>query len=145
MSEVTTVIIRRCIPFIVTVMSPIQTAKKTNFRWVVCSMLFFATMINYMDRQVLSLTWKDFIAPEFAWDDEDYGRLTSLFSLVYAVSMFFVGWFMDKAGVKKGYAWAIFVWSLAACAAWYAGYGAVLLLLGRILPGWGRVAKRWWK
>ena len=53
---------------------------------MVCSMLFLATTINYMDRQVLSLTWKDFIAPEFAWSDEDYGRITSLFSLVYAIS-----------------------------------------------------------
>ena len=114
MTVVTTAILRRCSPLIVTVMSPIQTAKKTNFRWVVCSMLLFATMINYMDRQVLSLTWKDFIAPEFAWDDEDYGRLTSFFSLIYAVSMFFVGWFMDKAGVKKGYAWAVAVWSFGA-------------------------------
>lgn len=44
----------------------IEAAKtRTNFRWVICSLLFFATTINYLDRQVLSLTWKDFIAPEF--------------------------------------------------------------------------------
>lgn len=40
---------------------------KTNYRRVICAMLFFATMVNYMDRQALSLTWKDFIAPEFHW------------------------------------------------------------------------------
>ena len=39
--------------------------KMTNFRWIICGLLFFATTVNYLDRQVLSLTWKDFIAPEF--------------------------------------------------------------------------------
>ena len=52
------------------------TARKTNWRWVICSLLFFATTINYLDRQVLSLTWKDFIAPEFHWTDADYGHIT---------------------------------------------------------------------
>lgn len=95
-------------------MSPIQTAQKTNYRWIVCGMLFLATTINYMDRQVLSLTWKDFIAPEFAWNDEDYGRITSIFSLVYALSMLVVGRLTDVIGVKRGYSWAIGVWSLGA-------------------------------
>ena len=60
-------------------------ARKTNWRWVICSLLFFATTINYLDRQVLSLTWKDFIAPEFHWSDSDYGVITGLFSLFYAI------------------------------------------------------------
>ena len=48
-------------------MSTFQQAvgKMTNYRWTICAMLFFATTVNYLDRQVLSLTWKDFIAPEF--------------------------------------------------------------------------------
>ena len=46
-------------------MTPVQKTKMSNFRWVICALLFLATTINYMDRQVLSLTWKDFIAPEF--------------------------------------------------------------------------------
>ena len=50
-------------------MSSLKTNKMTNYRWVICAMLFFATTVNYMDRQVLSLTWKDFIAPEFHWTD----------------------------------------------------------------------------
>ena len=50
-------------------MSAVQTTKMSNFRWVICALLFLATTINYMDRQVLSLTWKDFIAPEFHWTD----------------------------------------------------------------------------
>ena len=58
-------------------MAPVQTTKMSNFRWVICALLFLATTVNYMDRQVLSLTWKDFIAPEFHWTDADYGT-TSL-------------------------------------------------------------------
>ena len=54
--------------------------KMTNFRWVICGMLFFATTVNYLDRQVLSLTWKDFIAPEFHWTDSNYGDITAIFS-----------------------------------------------------------------
>ena len=90
-------------------------ARKTNWRWVICSLLFFATTINYLDRQVLSLTWKDFIAPEFHWTDSDYGAITGFFSLFYAVVSLFAGKFIDWMGSRKGYLWAIFVWSLAAC------------------------------
>ena len=96
-------------------MSPIQTTKMTNYRWIICSMLFFATTVNYMDRQVLSLTWKDFIAPEFHWTDGDYGTITAVFSILYAVFCLFAGKFIDWMGTKKGYLWAIFVWSLGAC------------------------------
>ena len=70
-------------------------AGMTRYRWVVCSMLFLATAINYMDRQVLSLTWKDFIAPEFGWNDTDYGLITGCFSIVYAIAMLVVGKFID--------------------------------------------------
>ena len=58
--------------------------KKSNFRWIICSLLFFATTVNYLDRQVLSLTWKDFIAPEFGWTDANYGTITAFFSIFYA-------------------------------------------------------------
>ena len=54
---------------------------KTNWRWYLCALLFVATTVNYLDRQVLSLTWKDFIAPEFHWTDTDYGMITGWFSL----------------------------------------------------------------
>lgn len=53
-------------------------------------MLFIATTINYMDRQVLSLTWKDFIAPEFNWTDANYGTIAGFFSILYSISMLFV-------------------------------------------------------
>ena len=89
--------------------------KMTNFRWVICAMLFFATTVNYLDRQVLSLTWDEFIKPEFHWDESHYGTVTSIFSIIYAISMVFAGRFVDWLGTKKGYLWAIGIWSLGAC------------------------------
>jgi ACS family hexuronate transporter-like MFS transporter len=78
-------------------------------------MLFLATTINYMDRQVLSLTWADFIKPEFQWNDDDYGTITAFFSIFYAFISLFAGKFIDWMGTKKGYIWAILVWSIGAC------------------------------
>lgn len=89
--------------------------KKSNFRWVICLLLFVATAVNYLDRQVLSLTWKDFIAPEFHWTDNDYGTITAVFSIVYAICNLLAGKFIDKLGTRKGYLLAIFIWSLGAC------------------------------
>lgn len=87
----------------------------SNYRWTICLMLFFATVVNYMDRQVLSLTWKDFIAPEFSWNDADYGFIAGVFSMVYSVSMLVVGRFVDKLGTRRSYLWAIGIWSVGAC------------------------------
>lgn len=87
----------------------------TNYRWTICAMLFFATTVNYLDRQVLSLTWDEFIKPEFHWDESHYGIITSVFSIVYAICMLFAGRFVDWMGTKKGYLWAIGVWSAGAC------------------------------
>ncbi|MDE5708292.1 MAG: MFS transporter [Alistipes sp.] len=87
----------------------------TNWRWWMCLLLFVATTVNYLDRQVLSLTWKDFIAPEFHWTDSDYGTITGFFSIFYAVACLFAGKFVDWMGTKKGYLWAIGIWSLGAC------------------------------
>ena len=106
-------------------MSPIKTAKMSNFRWVICALLFLATTVNYMDRQVLSLTWKDFIAPEFHWSDDDYGTITGLFSIFYAIANLFAGKFVDWMGTKKGYLIAIFVWSTGAVM--HAGCGWVAM------------------
>ena len=89
--------------------------KMSNFRWVICAMLFFATTVNYLDRQVLSLTWKDFIAPEFGWTDANYGTITAFFSIFYACVSLVAGKAIDWLGTRKGYLWAIFFWSLAAC------------------------------
>ena len=89
--------------------------KPSKYRWTICLLLFLATTINYLDRQVLSLTWTDFIKPEFHWDNNDYGNITALFSIFYAVSMLFAGRLVDKLDTKKGFLWAIGVWSVGAC------------------------------
>ena len=86
----------------------------TKYRWTICALLFFATTINYLDRQVLSLL-QPMLEEEFHWTDSDYGTITSVFSLAYAFCMLFAGRFIDKMGTKKGYAIAIAVWSAAAC------------------------------
>ena len=106
-------------------MNAVRTSKMSNFRWVICALLFLATTINYMDRQVLSLTWKDFISPEFHWTDGDYGLITGLFSAFYAIANLFAGKFIDWMGTKKGYLIAIFVWSLGAVL--HAGCGWVAM------------------
>lgn len=88
---------------------------KTNFRWVICAMLFIATAVNYLDRQVLSLTWDEFIKPEFHWDESHYGTVTSFFSIIYAACTLFAGRLVDWLGSKKGYLWSIGIWSVGAC------------------------------
>ena len=108
-------------------MASIQTTKMSNFRWVICALLFLATTVNYMDRQVLSLTWKDFIAPEFHWTDDDYGTITGWFSIFYAVCNLFAGKFVDWMGTKKGYLIAIFVWSTGAVLHALCGEAAMLI------------------
>ena len=87
----------------------------SNWRWWLCSLLFVATTVNYLDRQVLSLTWEQFIKPEFHWTDADYGDITSMFSIFYAIACLFAGKFVDWMGTKRGYLIAIFVWSFGAC------------------------------
>lgn len=87
--------------------------KMTQYRWVICSLLFFATTVNYLDRQVLSLL-QPMLEEEFHWTDDDYGTITAIFSLFYAVSMLFAGRFIDWMGTKKGYAWSIGIWSAGA-------------------------------
>ena len=89
--------------------------KMTNYRWTICALLFFATAVNYLDRQVLSLTFDEFIKPEFHWDESHYGRITSIFSLLYAIGLLVAGRFIDWMGTKKGFLWAIGIWSAGAC------------------------------
>ena len=109
--------------------------KKGNYRWTICALLFFATTINYMDRQVLSLTWKDFIAPEFHWTNTDYGTITALFSIFYAVSMLFAGRLVDWLDTKKGFLWAIGVWSLGAVLHAFCGIATSGVVAGKWFVG----------
>lgn len=117
-------------------MSENQTkAKMTSFRWVICGLLFFATTINYLDRQVLSLTWKDFIAPEFHWTDSDYGNITALFSIFYAIGLLVAGRFVDWMDTKKGFLWAIGVWSLGAVLHAFCGIATSGIVAGEWFVG----------
>jgi ACS family hexuronate transporter-like MFS transporter len=92
--------------------------KETNlsigkYRWTICGLLFFATTINYLDRQVLSLLAPS-LSEEFGWSNTDYANITAVFQFIYAISMLFAGRIIDKLGTKKGYILAITVWSLGA-------------------------------
>jgi ACS family hexuronate transporter-like MFS transporter len=87
--------------------------KMSNYRWTICALLFFATTVNYLDRQVLSLLHTKLEA-EFNWTNTDYANITAAFQLVYAISMLFAGRIVDKLGTKWGYALALVVWSLGA-------------------------------
>ena len=84
-----------------------------KYRWTICALLFFATTVNYLDRQVLSLLHTQLTA-EFNWTNSDYANITAAFQFVYAVSMLFAGRIVDKMGTKWGYAIAIIVWSFGA-------------------------------
>lgn len=104
--------------------------KMGKYRWTICSLLFFATTINYLDRQVLSLTWKDFIEPEFHWTNSDYGNITALFSIFYAAALLFAGRFVDWMDTKKGYLWAIGIWSIGACLHAFCGIATSGIITG---------------
>src|SRR4051812_12401533 len=84
-----------------------------RYRWTICALLFFATTVNYLDRQVLSLLAPD-LSKEFGWTNTDYANITSVFQFVYAIAMLFAGRVIDKLGTKAAFLLAIFVWSLGA-------------------------------
>jgi ACS family hexuronate transporter-like MFS transporter len=84
-----------------------------NYRWLICGLLFFATTINYIDRQILALL-KPILDEELHWTNAQYGALNSFFQGAYAISLLFFGWLVDRFGIKKGYAASIFAWSVAA-------------------------------
>jgi len=90
-------------------------AKIGNYRWTVCALLFFATTINYIDRQVLGL-----LAPtlekEIGWTEVQYGYIVTAFQAAYAIGLIFFGRLIDRYGTKIGYSISIAVWSVAAMA-----------------------------
>ena len=112
--------------------------KTGKYRWTICALLFFATTVNYLDRQVLSLLAPD-LSKEFDWSNTDYANITSVFQFAYAISMLFAGRFIDKLGTKKGFTWAIIIWSLAAVMHAYAieigsVFSGLFASIGLVIP-----------
>lgn len=98
-----------------------------NFRWTICALVFFATTVNYLDRQVISLLKSD-LSKEFLWNDGDYANIEIAFKLCYALGMLGAGRLIDKLGTKIGYWLATFLWSVAAV-----GHAFVTSTLGFIV------------
>lgn len=104
-----------------------------RYRWVICALLFFATTINYMDRQVLGI-----LAPtlqkEIGWSEAQYGAIISWFTLAYAFGYLGAGNLMDRLGTRIGFSISVFLWSLAAMSHALArtvfGFGAARFALG---------------
>jgi ACS family hexuronate transporter-like MFS transporter len=85
----------------------------TRYRWTICALLFAATTINYIDRQILSLI-KPILDQQLGWTNEEFGLVNSAFQGAYAVGLLFFGWFVDRFGEKIGYSVSIIAWSISA-------------------------------
>ncbi|HEV8282976.1 MAG TPA: MFS transporter [Chitinophagaceae bacterium] len=86
-----------------------------KYRWTICALVFFATTVNYLDRQVISLL-KSTLSHDLHWNDADYANIELAFKIAYAAGLLLAGRFIDKVGTKIGYALATTIWSLAAIA-----------------------------
>jgi MFS transporter, ACS family, aldohexuronate transporter len=96
--------------------SPTPLASKVgHYRWTICALLFFATTINYVDRQVLGLL-APMLQTKIGWNEIQYGYIVTAFQAAYAIGLLFVGGLIDRIGARIGYALAIAVWSLSAMA-----------------------------
>lgn len=104
-----------------------QAPKNGNVRWFMLSLVFLATTINYLDRQVMGLL-KPVLEKEFVWDEKDYSYIVMAFTATYAVGYLAMGRFIDRVGTKIGYAVSLIVWSLASI-----GHGFVKSTLGFII------------
>jgi ACS family hexuronate transporter-like MFS transporter len=85
-----------------------------NQRWIVVALLFFATTINYIDRQVIGLL-KPTLEVEFGWSEKDYANIVMAFTAAYALGLLVFGRIIDKIGTKMGFSISIIFWSIAAC------------------------------
>ncbi len=106
---------------------------RKNYRWIIVVLLFTATTINYLDRQIIGLL-KPLLEIEFRWTETDFARIVMAFTAAYAVGLLGFGWFVDKVGTKRGYAVAVAGWSVAgmlhALARSAFGFGAARVGLG---------------
>src|SRR4030095_11804727 len=103
--------------------------RRGHFRWVICGLLLFAAIINYVDRQVIGIL-KPILVEKFGWKDERiYASIVFSFQFAYALGFMAAGRVMDTLGVRRGFALAIVLWSLAAVA-----HGAADWVTGLRLP-----------
>lgn len=104
-----------------------------TYRWQILSLLFFATTINYIDRQVIGVL-KPFIAGDLGWNEADYGYIVTAFQVAYAIGLISTGKFLDRFGTRIGYLWAIVIWSVVgmahAVARSVTGFAAARFALG---------------
>jgi ACS family hexuronate transporter-like MFS transporter len=108
-------------------------AKATHYRWIICALLFFATTVNYVDRQVIGLL-KQTLQGQIGWNEIDYSNIVFAFQLAYAIGLLFAGRILDHLGTRKGFSLSVFFWSIAAMAHALAhsvmGFGAARVALG---------------
>ena len=104
-----------------------QAPKNRNIRWFMLSLVFLATTINYLDRQVMGLL-KPVLEKEFSWDEKDYSYIVMAFTTTYAIGYLAMGRFIDRVGTKIGYAVSLIVWSLASI-----GHGFVKSTVGFLI------------
>src|SRR6266700_3718100 len=110
----------------------------SRVRWTVCALLFFATTINYVDRQVLSILAKT-LETGIGWTSIDYGYITGAFQLAYGIGLLAAGRLIDGLGTRKGFAIAVTVWSIAAMAH-AAAATALTFGIARAMLGLGEAA-----
>ncbi len=92
-----------------------NSSTRTNIRWVICGLLFFAAAINYIDRQVIGIL-KSTLQKEFDFDERAYAAIVFSFQAAYAIGLLVSGRIMDRIGVRVGFSLAVILWSLGAMA-----------------------------
>src|SRR5438094_7477421 len=95
--------------------SPAVAPRRGHYRWVICSLLFLATTINYVDRQVIGLL-KPTLQQQFGWTEVDYADIVFAFQLAYAIRLVLAGRVIDRIGTKLGFTLSLLLWSVAAVA-----------------------------
>ncbi|HLB91802.1 MAG TPA: MFS transporter, partial [Terriglobales bacterium] len=111
--------------------------KAGRYRWKICALLFVATTINYMDRQVLALLKPVLQNPVngIGLTEVSYGYIVTAFSLAYALGLLLVGGFIDRVGTKLGYAVAVAVWAAAAASHSLMSFPSVVAVLNDVIHG----------
>ena len=89
-----------------------QSIKKTNYRWAIVAMLFFATTVNYFDRFLMGIL-APLLETEIGWTEQEYGYIIAAFQFAYASGTLLMGYFIDKVGTRVGFSIAVTLWSIA--------------------------------